>query len=850
MPTKIRSRLTVPAVASMLVLLQLVACEDDEAVSNNSPSNNNPARCLSSQVVCNGDCVDLASDPDNCGVCGLACDSTTVCSRGSCKTACDAAWGLELSSCGRSCVDLKANHDHCGTCGNNCGEGICSHGQCAVSCDLGADVCGGACFDLNTSAMHCGSCETSCTGSSGGGGNSSSVSVCVQRSCVNVPVPSNPGSCTSDGGTLALTQVCKGMVGSDYPASACCETEEDAGCSYADKVLAWVCTCGNGLCFTGSANGGCVERSDWSKDVCGTGNTDVPCDGATETFCGGECCDISTHECNEDVCVEKNEPFCQTEGEECGSGKVCDASHECVDGCYIGGAHYAHGAHNPSNNCQLCTESKTNEWSGQNPGFECGSGKVCTASHQCVNGCYIGGAQYSHGAHNPSNSCQLCTESKTNEWLAENQGFECGSGKVCNASHQCVDGCYIDGALLATGARNPSNKCENCAAKSTSVWTAAAGTTCDYDGGAMCDSHSQCIKPPTISAGKGHACGVTSTGKAMCWGLNTDGQVGNNTLTTQRVPIEVSWLGSDVTAISAGGYHTCALTSAGEVKCWGRNSSGQLGDASTVSKQVPTDVNTLGSGVTAISAGESHTCAITALGGAMCWGNNSGGRLGDNSTINKHVPTPVSGLSTGVVEISAGVNHTCARTSTGEVFCWGFNGNGKVGEGMTGSITMVPTQVHGLDAGVTAISAGPGHTCAITSTGGVMCWGGNGYGQLGDGSTNEKNVPTPVSGLGTAVTKIAAGDSHTCAVTVAGGVLCWGRGAFGQLGNNLGTDSLVPTPVTGLDTGVIAISSDDNHTCALTTGVEAMCWGANLYGQIGDHTTSQRMAPVNVLGFP
>jgi alpha-tubulin suppressor-like RCC1 family protein len=271
-----------------------------------------------------------------------------------------------------------------------------------------------------------------------------------------------------------------------------------------------------------------------------------------------------------------------------------------------------------------------------------------------------------------------------------------------------------------------------------------------------------------IAAGFFHTCAVlASTGGVQCWGLNNFGQLGDGTTTDRYAPTSVVGLSSGVAAIAASGAPTCALlASTGGVQCWGYNNYGQLGDGTTTDRYVPTSVELrlpsppppsppppspppeppLPS--SAIAAGAHHTCALLAsTGGVQCWGYNYEGELGNGTTTDQHVPMPISvaGLSSGVAAIDAGDYHTCAvLASTGGVQCWGYNYNAQLGDGTTGDRN-VPTSVVGLSSSVAAIAAGSAHTCAVlASTGGVQCWGNNYYGQLGDGTTFDRHVPTSV----------------------------------------------------------------------------------------------------------
>lgn len=252
----------------------------------------------------------------------------------------------------------------------------------------------------------------------------------------------------------------------------------------------------------------------------------------------------------------------------------------------------------------------------------------------------------------------------------------------------------------------------------------------------------------------------------------------------KRDKTEIEAVLADAVQVSAGGGHTCALTIGGGVKCWGKNRYGQLGDGTTTDRTTPVDMVGLSSGASAISAGEDHTCALMSGGGVKCWGYNLFGRLGDGTATDRTAPVDVVGLSSGVSAISAGRAHTCALTTGGGVKCWGYNAGGQLGDGTTTDRT-TPVDVIGLASGMSAISAGGSHTCALTTGGGIKCWGYNIYRQLGDGTSTIRTSPVDAIGLISGVVNISAGGSHTCAVLSGGGVKCWGNDDYGQLGEEV-----------------------------------------------------------------
>jgi alpha-tubulin suppressor-like RCC1 family protein len=343
-----------------------------------------------------------------------------------------------------------------------------------------------------------------------------------------------------------------------------------------------------------------------------------------------------------------------------------------------------------------------------------------------------------------------------------------------------------------------------------------------------------------ITTGQDFACAVASGQTVQCWGNGASGQLGNGTTASNPTPQTVSSL-SGVTAIAAGDTHVCAV-SGGGLWCWGNNSSHQLGSATPPTSSTPLNVAGL-SGVTGIAAGNDQSCAVT-TGGVSCWGGDGFGDTGNPASA---TPAAVAGLS-GALAVAAGGNSSCAITAGNGVMCWGDGQSCELGNGTClGSQT--PVQVTGLTSGVLSIAVSLTHSCALLSDGGASCWGGDDIGQLGNGATTSGTAsPTAVSALSGA-TALAAGQSHACAAEGDGGVVCWGDNNYGDLGNGTGTLSSSPVAVTGLS-GVNALSAGVGFSCALTSTGSVECWGSNNEGQLGDATQTDRSTPVPVQGLP
>jgi alpha-tubulin suppressor-like RCC1 family protein len=300
-------------------------------------------------------------------------------------------------------------------------------------------------------------------------------------------------------------------------------------------------------------------------------------------------------------------------------------------------------------------------------------------------------------------------------------------------------------------------------------------------------------------AGCLHAVALTSTGGVLAWGNNQFGQLGNGTNTDSSTPVPVNLpVGTTVKAVRAGCFFSLALTTSGQVLAWGNNEFGQLGNGNSGDSSTPVPVSLPpGTTVKAISAGGDHALALTSTGRVLAWGHNQFGELGNNTTTDSNTPVRVArppGVS--VTALAAGDQYSMALTSGGQVLAWGENDSGQLGDGTTVERNL-PVQVK-LPSGtkVKGLFGGAFHAVALTTTGQVLAWGDNEFGQLGDGTTTARHRPVAVKlAAGTTVTAVSAGDAHSLALTSTGNVLAWGLNASGELGNGTTTDSSLPVRV-------------------------------------------------------
>jgi hypothetical protein len=282
-------------------------------------------------------------------------------------------------------------------------------------------------------------------------------------------------------------------------------------------------------------------------------------------------------------------------------------------------------------------------------------------------------------------------------------------------------------------------------------------------------------------------------------------------------------------AVRAGLYDICGVTGGGSVECWSSQPDRGFG----------TGPRPLPGPAVDVTVGADHACAILSDGRVFCWGSNERGQLGGGNLLERSMdPIAVGGLP-AVSQISAGWHHTCALTPAGQAYCWGANGGGQLGDGSSEDRSR-PVRVSAR-ARFGRLAAGSSHTCGLERDGTAWCWGDNGRGQLGVGG--EAPGPAPVE-ADLAFVSLTAGGTHSCALTEGGEAWCWGGNTYGQLGNGTLVDAPAPLRVSAGPIRFAEVAAGGAHTCGRSTQGPLYCWGNNLNGQLGDGTRDNRLQPV------
>ena len=377
-----------------------------------------------------------------------------------------------------------------------------------------------------------------------------------------------------------------------------------------------------------------------------------------------------------------------------------------------------------------------------------------------------------------------------------------------------------------------------------------------------------------VATGHFHACALDDAGVVRCWGHGGAGQLGQNSAASSSLPLIVP-LPTTAVAVTAGGTHSCAQLATGELRCWGMmQTSGCAVACLTADRAAPgsngygslqgeTTVNgssfspravVLPAGFVAarLTSGENHTCALSPDGRVACWGDNQFDQLGAGTP-----PDEVTALEVvfaknpGIAAVSAGGTFSCAVLNSGAVRCWGFNGGGALGDGSENS-SAAPVAV-ALPSGVAVVqvASGQGHSCALTATGSVYCWGANGYGQNANTQSARNLLPQVVPALaGRDLTALSAGYVHTCALFADRTAACWGAAHFGQLGDGRANSRGVARPALVAGPSQVAeIAVGSGHSCAVDGAGALWCWGQNYLGQLGLGNDMPHAAPVQVPGL-
>lgn len=303
----------------------------------------------------------------------------------------------------------------------------------------------------------------------------------------------------------------------------------------------------------------------------------------------------------------------------------------------------------------------------------------------------------------------------------------------------------------------------------------------------------------SVTTGRHHTCAITTGRRLFCWGKGDQGQLGvGPDLGTQSLPTEVAGARTNWTSVSAGLQHTCGRRATGRIYCWGDDAVGALGDDTTNNDRfVPATVAGGLTSWTSVDAGDFFTCGRRTSGVVFCWGIDNIGQLGNAEVTGpKFLPYPVRLSQPRFTSVSVGATHACARQSTGRLYCWGSDGSGRLGDGGGDQARTRPSRVAGGITNWTSVSAGAEHTCARRSTGRLYCWGQDAVGSLGDGAGGtDRATPSEVDGTRNWSSAFSAGRWVTCARRTTGRLYCWGFGADDQLGNGSPDDRFVPTEV-------------------------------------------------------
>ncbi len=594
---------------------------------------------------------------------------------------------------------------------------------------------------------------------------------------------------------------------------------ESACCTSADCPTGASCVNGTCNCATGSHRCGAACVANDSPEHCGAACTACPAPTGGSATCDGTSCGAT--------CPTGQKPCagtCIPNANSC-TGVCPSGSHDCAGVCASDSAVTSCGKTScapcavPANSDATCTNGTC--------GFACKAdykpcGNQCISKTACCqNSDCTGGKSCTGGACLCSGACCQDSDCQANATCATSS-HTCG----CSTNYKACGSLCISKTACCSSTECASPPSPTCA--SSSVLRSSSGGSCSNGSCKYTQSNKTCnfgcqngacraAYPTQLAIGAGHVCALMNLGTVYCWGAA--GSLGDGSNENKGTPVQVTGI-TNATQITAGSGTTCAVLSGGSAMCWGGQGDGQLGTGPT-SNAALTPVSIPGlTGAIEIKTDGFSVCALLQNGTVRCWGRN-----GDAST------TSYIGTISGVTSVkhlgdgNPGAN--CAISSDGSVTCW------------SGADAQNLAPVEGL-SNVSQLST----QCALTS-GKVLCWGSNGYGQVGDGTTTERSSPTPVQQLGGTVTQIASGGSHVCALMSDQSLKCWGKDGF------FGPIDYGPYPLLIKGLGAVAsVAAEASNTCVIQVDHTVQCWGGNLFSQLGNGTTDAATTPGPVLGLP
>jgi alpha-tubulin suppressor-like RCC1 family protein len=358
---------------------------------------------------------------------------------------------------------------------------------------------------------------------------------------------------------------------------------------------------------------------------------------------------------------------------------------------------------------------------------------------------------------------------------------------------------YANGGLWGWGANSDAQLGDNTSAsKSSPVQTIAGGTNWRQ-----------------VAAGVSHTAAIKTDGTLWSWGFNNNGQLGDNTRTSKGSPVQTIAGGTNWRQVAAGVYHTAAIKTDGTLWSWGVNNNGQLGDNTTTDKSSPVQTIAGGTNWRQVAACNYYTAAIKTDGTLWLWGYNNNGQLGDNTTTAKSSPVQTITGGNNWRQVSGGASHTAAIKTDGTLWSWGFNGNGRLGDNTTTDKSS-PVQTIAGGTNWRQVAAGVSHTAAIKTDGTLWSWGNNlFYGNLGDNTTASKSSPVQTIAGGTNWRQVSGGSSYTAAIKTDGTLWAWGSNGFGNLGDNTTTNKSSPVQTIAGGTNWRQVACGSYHTAAV-----------------------------------